>query len=250
MLAHGGLRSRGPPGSELRAPATRRNRPRAAPPAGERPLLVVRRILARAPRGLRSGRARKLAAHLSSRGDATPAIPSGMSRPGQAPFPPTLVPERRISVPSRLVSIVTPRMRGGVARERAAAAAAESILGPPDACTVRSETGSPSSARIARSTVVGMSWSFRSRKILLPRSASAWTAWRPEAQKSWRPTLYQRIESPRRSTWRRAVARSGVSSATIRWSRRARERPVRAARTRDCHDARPPCSRRTRAPRG
>ena len=90
----------------------------------------------------------------SVRRGAAPA-PAGRSAP-QAP-------RTASSSRSRLVSTVIARSRVGPARAAAAAAAA-SIAGPPQPCTVRKLAPSRAAERTAPATVFGMSCSFRSRK--------------------------------------------------------------------------------------
>lgn len=61
----------------------------------------------------------------------------------------------------------------------AAATAADIISRPPDVCIVSIETGSPLRLLTADATVLGMSYSLRSRKTLKPIEATSFTKSRP-----------------------------------------------------------------------
>ena len=63
-----------------------------------------------------------------------------------------------------LVRTVTARSWGALGTEEAASAAASSMAGPPAAWTVRNSTPRAATERTAPATVLGMSWSLRSRK--------------------------------------------------------------------------------------
>ena len=74
---------------------------------------------------------------------------------------------------------------GGLGREAAASAAAWSMAGPPAAWRVRScglVAGSKPTERMAPATVLGMSWSLRSRKTEKPRWRSSRTMGLPSAR--------------------------------------------------------------------
>ena len=83
-----------------------------------------------------------------------------------------LMPIEARSLPSRLVSTVTATT---FVPTGAAAFASSSIARPPAAWTVRTAGVIGARAWIDFATVFGMSWSFRSRKIGRPSSASSST---------------------------------------------------------------------------
>ena len=88
--------------------------------------------------------------------------------------------------PFKDVSTVTARICGGAspALEAPVAApdsAAPNMARPPEACTVSSPTPSAAARAAASSTVLGMSWSFRSRKTRSPRSRRCRTRSGPAA---------------------------------------------------------------------
>ncbi|AOW23438.1 hypothetical protein BJP26_07480 [Sphingomonas melonis TY] len=112
---------------------------------------------------------------------------------------------------SRLVSIVTATT---FVLSGAAALASSSIARPPLAWTVRIAGSSGPSAWIALATVLGMSCSFRSRKIGRPSFAISCTPCCPWAQKNSRPSLMPPTWVRVRVAIALARARSGVSIAT------------------------------------
>ena len=67
--------------------------------------------------------------------------------------------------------------------------AARIISDPPPACTLNIQTPSLAASTEAFATVFGMSWNFRSRKILAPASTISLTNPGPSAVNNWSPIL-------------------------------------------------------------
>jgi hypothetical protein len=155
----------------------------------------------------------------------TPSSPAPFASRASATARDSIVPGIPIScnvAASKLVNTVTPSSFGRFFLSPAASRAACITAVPDEACSVnRCTWGSLTAAATAFATVFGMSWNFRSRKILAPVSASFSTARGPSEVKSWLPTLksptaprsfrVKAVASPSRSTSRATISRRDES---------------------------------------
>ncbi len=107
------------------------------------------------------------------------------------------------------VRTVTARISRPRASLWARSTARRSMAGPPAACTVSMRTPSAEARATARSTVSGMSWSFRSRNTWQPASSPTARADGPASTKSSSPTLNIPTASRTASAAARARSRPG-----------------------------------------
>src|SRR6266536_400407 len=142
--------------------------------------------------------------HSLARTASRRAIPSGCPAIGRSA-------SERASSDVRSVTATRSRRAPGPA---AASRAASSISRPPSAWTVTIAAPERDAAATARPTVVGMSWSFRSRKTRAPVSATSATIEGPSATNASRPTFSQPALSPKRCAAARISGRDAKSSAT------------------------------------
>jgi len=89
--------------------------------------------------------------------------------------------------------------------------AAATIAAPPVACTVRRSAPSRATDAAAPFTVLGMSWSLRSRNTLRPRDFRAFTASGPAAANNSSPIFASSGPAP--SRWSSASAASSVGTS-------------------------------------
>ena len=127
----------------------------------------------------------------SSAEATTPSIPARWARDARRPTSSRMETISRPQTSSTSAAVsdvrtVTPR---SLTRSPAASRAASIIEAPPAVWRVRSSTSSAAAAATAPATVLGMSWSFKSRKTRFPRRRSSSTTRGPERVNSSRPTL-------------------------------------------------------------